>query len=116
MSAQTYLTDALGRLANVEVYQTVAPSSVTLPAVIWIQDGSQVNQTMDGGNELTLYFEVECRTLTAAASVELSKEVKQELAGAQWTHTLGDYTEPYDASQGKLEYFSHILNIGISNA
>ena len=88
---------------------------VTKPAIILRLEGSQRENLMDGpDNGTATFFEIECRATSCKAATNLGDDIISALTGRRLTHILSRYDEPDDIDQQRGEYFSHIMNVGIS--
>ena len=123
--AQTYLVDqikvATGLLAqDVEPIRASRQSTdvggVRLPSVIWRLDGDQRVDSSDGPSYPHIkFFEVECRSKTCDGAQAMAQDILDAIF-PRLSHVLADYDEPDDPSQKRGEYYSHILEVGLTHA
>ena len=120
MTAQEFLVGVLegvldgDSVSAVRARQGLEAGGVKLPAIIWRLSGDQHETSMDGpAFPHARFFEIECRAIDCPSAQNLAKTVLDNLSPRlEWT--LADHDEPDDPSQQKGEYYSHILEVGLS--
>ena len=120
MTAQEFLVGVLegvldgDSVSPVRARQGLEAGGVKLPAIIWRLDGDQHEDSVDGpAFPHTRFFEIECRAIDCPSSQNIANAVLEQLQ-PRLVVLVADYDEPDDPSQQKGEYYSHILEVGLS--
>ena len=97
--------------------QGVSDYGPITPSVLWQMQVTDRDSVLDGVLDApSTFFEIECRSANPGEAHKMAKDILNRIENdGRLSHVLADYDEPDDRSQQRSEYFSHILEVGLSN-